>query len=274
MIPGKTFLLGEYIAMYGGPALIALTQPCFQLDMNKRLHPDCPAARLWKHTTGNSCDWGLNDPYQSKGGLGASSAEFLLAYKQLYPGKIDIPLLHKTFLAYSSKNQGMAPSGYDLVAQTSNGCVLVESNPIHMQSFDWQFKEIGFVLVHTGIKLPTHSHLKDLQDLNWQAFIPAAEKACEAMMDSNTEDFLSAINNFSAQLRKQHLLASHTKHLLENWTQQLPILAAKGCGAMGADVIAIFALEDKIDFIVSFLNQKMYDVLATHHDLYLENAKK
>ena len=44
-IPSKTFLLGEYVAMYGGPAMVALTNPCFGMDMTKRLHPASMAAR-------------------------------------------------------------------------------------------------------------------------------------------------------------------------------------------------------------------------------------
>jgi len=274
MIPGKTFLLGEYVAMYGGPALLALTQPCFKLDNLKRLHPACPASRLWQDKTGKSCDWGLKNPYQGRGGLGASSAEFLLAYQQLFPGKIDISHLREIFCKYSDNGKGIPPSGYDLIAQTSHGCVIVESNPLQLHSFPWQFNELGFVLVHTGVKLATHEHLKEVNQINWKPFVPFVEKACEAMIDHNIENFLSAITNFSSQLYQQHLVARHTQILMKEWTTKLPILAIKGCGAMGADVVAIFSLREKIEYIVDFLKEKSFLVLATHNDLYLENAKK
>lgn len=274
MIPGKTFLLGEYVAMFGGPALLALTKPCFELDNLKRLHPACPASRLWQDKTGKNCDWGLKNPYLGRGGLGASSAEFLLAYQQLFPGDIDISHLRQIFNKYSNYGKGIPPSGYDLMAQTSQGCVIVESSPLLLHSFPWEFNELGFILVHTGVKLATHEHLKVVNQINWKPFVPFVEKACEAMQDNNTEAFLSSVTNFSAELYQQHLVAKHTQFLIKDWTSKLPILAIKGCGAMGSDVVAIFSLRENIDYIVYFLKEKSFFVLATNDDLYLENAKK
>jgi hypothetical protein len=66
-IPAKTFLLGEYLALKGGPSLIALTQPCFGIDEAKRLHPDCVAARFWQAKTKTLIPFGLSDPFQGKG---------------------------------------------------------------------------------------------------------------------------------------------------------------------------------------------------------------
>ena len=55
-VPSKTFIVGEYIALKGGPTLILSTNPRFELkatssnpyfsDIEKLAHPDSPAGKL------------------------------------------------------------------------------------------------------------------------------------------------------------------------------------------------------------------------------------
>lgn len=273
-VPAKTFLMGEYAAMFGAPALLALTRQCFRLNKSSRLHPNSPAARLWTSQTGLSCDWGLYDPYLGRGGLGASSAEFILAYRQLYPEATDLEHLYRCYQTYAYQGQGMPPSGYDVLAQTKQGCVMVQSNPLNIRECGWNFEELGFVLLHTGKKLATHEHLGQLQELAWKKLIPDLERACQAILEIEVDVFLAAIHGFGQQLAQLGLVAKHTQVILDELNQHLPLLAAKGCGAMGADVVVLFSLRKDIDYIVEFLNQTSYLVLATQQDLYAQNAKK
>jgi len=274
-IPSKTFLLGEYVAMYGGPAMVALTNPCFGMDMTKRLHPACMAARLWHDQRGAPCDWGLKDPYVAKGGMGASSAEFLLAYQALFTSEsINLLDLHQTFLRYANNGTGRLPSGYDVLAQTGQGCVVVESSPLKVNSMPWNLDELGFVLVHTENKLATHTHLSQLDlDLNWKVLANHVEQGCEAMLASDADQWLQAIDSFYQNVLQQHLVSSYTQHLISKWKSQMPILAAKGCGAMGSDVIVMFARVENITDIVEKLHHGKHHVLATQRELYFENAK-
>ncbi|MBE8221391.1 MAG: hypothetical protein HAW60_01525 [Bdellovibrionales bacterium] len=101
-IPSKTFLLGEYLALSGGPSLLINTPKNFILKINQP--DDCnflkqinnkkthPAFLLLKDYIGqlNTCDTdkfknffkncSFKDPYNASGGFGCSGAEFLSVY--------------------------------------------------------------------------------------------------------------------------------------------------------------------------------------------------
>ncbi len=273
-IPSKTFLLGEYLALKGGPAILALTTPSFSVDESKHLHPDCMAARYWFSKTQKKCDWGLKDPYLGKGGLGASSAEFLLAYAQLEGHFENRQHLYETYLAFSDVNAAQKPSGYDVIAQTSQGLSVVEASPLRCKSFAWPFDDIGFILIHTGQKLKTHSHLQEtLHILNWKKMALASEQAIFGLEHQNADAFIDAIRLFGDSLDESGFVALHTQQILETIKKE-HILAAKGCGAMGADVILVLVEKSRQSILIEQWNQKNIDILATDADLFFQNAKK
>nr|WP_256594408.1 hypothetical protein [Legionella pneumophila] len=52
-IPAKTFLLGEYAAIAGEPAILLTTSPCFTLTLTENaklegIHPESPAGLWWQ----------------------------------------------------------------------------------------------------------------------------------------------------------------------------------------------------------------------------------
>lgn len=272
-IPSKTFFFGEYVAMYGGPALIALTNPVFSKDEQKTLHPECLASRLWKKQTGQQCPWGLNDPYHKKGGLGASSAEFLLAYRHFFDEQqMGLEHLHQSYI--SCVNSGHLPSGYDLLAQTGFGCSLIQAKPFKVSSYDWHFDDLGFVLIHTNKKLATHEHLKTVEGgIDWRRLMLSTETGCEAFLDADSDKWIKATMSFYHDLLKQNLVTPYTQYLIDECNQDMPIVAAKGCGALGADVIVLYMREEKLQLICEQLEQKNLEILATHHDLYFNKQK-
>ena len=271
-VPSKTFFWGEYLALVGGPAFIGLTQPCFQVNTEKKLHPHCIAARFWQSMTGYACDWGLEDPYHGQGGLGASTAEFLLAYQKIYGAVKSLEHLRHSYWQYA---EGTKPSGYDLLAQTSQGCTLIESAPLKLHSFSWPFKELGFILVHTGKKLPTHEHLRTLtQDILWRPLAKAVERAIAGFEAVDADHLIAATQGAFSGLVTLNLQAKHTLDWLSFYMPKLPILAAKGCGAMGSDVIFILAKNENVEMIKEKLIEWGQTILATHADLYFEDAKK
>jgi mevalonate kinase len=274
-IPSKTFLFGEYVAMYGGPALVALTEPLFSKDQQKRLHPDCLAAQFWRRQTGQECTWGLNDPYHKKGGLGASSAEFLLAYRHFFDEQqIGLEHLHQSYIACVAKDAGRPPSGYDLLAQTGFGCSLVESRPFKVSSFDWHFLDLGFVLIHTNKKLATHEHLKNVGvDLDWRRLMNSCEMGCDAYLNRDSEQWIKATHHFYQALLNQNLVTPYTQHLIAECQKDMPILAAKGCGALGADVIVLYVLKEQRLNVCEQLNQRNLEILATDAHLHIKSQE-
>lgn len=107
-IPSKTFLLGEYIALLGGPSLLLNTPHYFVLNFNKQNtsnflkeiqkkkgHPGSLLLKEYKDSLTKKEQvvfndfakyFSFKDPYLSSGGFGCSGAEFLSVYfiLQLY----------------------------------------------------------------------------------------------------------------------------------------------------------------------------------------------
>ena len=85
-IPSKTFLMGEYLALIGGPCLLLNTAPFFCLQVNdaERLaynfSDHSPAGKLIKSKQLGGLHLNFIDPHDEQGGLGASSAQFLSIY--------------------------------------------------------------------------------------------------------------------------------------------------------------------------------------------------
>ena len=86
-VPSKTFLLGEYVVIHGGPALVLTTEPRFTLyallQKTQRqidIHSKSPAGKWIEQHADFYQQYHLqfNDPHQSKGGFGASGAQFIL----------------------------------------------------------------------------------------------------------------------------------------------------------------------------------------------------
>jgi len=93
-VPGKTFFVGEYLALSGGPSIVMNSGPCFEFswtetsgDSSHPFHKESPAGRFLDRRLLDSASasktgyrFEAKDPYHGVGGLGASTAEFLGAW--------------------------------------------------------------------------------------------------------------------------------------------------------------------------------------------------
>lgn len=269
-IPAKTFLLGEYAALAGHPAFILTTSPSFELTLVGQpglhgIHPDSPAGKWWlKHGDPNQ---GLlwEDPYDSQGGLGASSAQFLGAYLAT-PAASELSLL-EAYRTCAWNGQGMVPSGYDVIAQSIGGCVYIAANC--GERYPW-FEDLAFILVRTHHKLATHHHLQKLNlshQLNGLAEIVATAKRSFELNEST--GLIDAVNQYNQALSAQNLVAESTLAMMAELKQQKDILAMKGCGAMGADLLLILLSNEKLTELKATLTQQGLTIVATHADLYM-----
>src|SRR4051794_11791453 len=99
-IAGKVFILGEYAVLGGLPALVGTVSPRFKMFLSQTqdfIHPDSPLGRLqsWAKKMGlPDLGFRFEDPFEGRGGFGASTAQFAMAY-----------------LAYAQRSSG---SGIDL----------------------------------------------------------------------------------------------------------------------------------------------------------------
>ncbi len=273
-IPAKTFLLGEYAALGGASALLLNTKPFFELRLNTQndasIHPESPAGLFWaKQQT--QYHLSFIDPYQGRGGLGASSAQFLGAYLAslyLQGKKPHLEGLLEAYYQCAWTGQGLKPSAYDLIAQTQYGCVFINKQAGAIQSYPWNFDELSFILLHTGRKLATHHHLEHAQlTLPIDKLSVIVEKAQKALQHGHSALFIDSVNHYHEALKKLGLVAIHSLELIEELRHYKEILAIKGCGALGADVLLLISLKSKASFLKEKLSRLNRMILATEMDL-------
>lgn len=282
-IPAKTFLLGEYVALKGGPALILTTSPCFELHKAQQLglqgiHPESPGGRWWLHhgLRNHGLEW--YDPYQGRGGMGASSAQFLGTYLASREGEQHIELSRQSmlndYLNYAWQGRGIPPSGYDVLAQSNHGCVYINQQEMLFESYPWPFVDLEFILLHTGRKLATHQHLQSMtMPNNLREMTEIVEAGKNAFESQDSLGIIKAVNNYHHCLKQENLIAEHSLDYIKCINQQLEVLAAKGCGAMGADVVLLLVANDKLNSTLDFLKENSngrWNLLATSQDLYLK----
>lgn len=246
-------MAGEYLALLGGPALILSTEPRFRLQVARAtamtsnpFHPDSPAGKLWASDAGFFSQYQLRfqDPYQI-GGFGASSAQFALlhAFWQL---KEDIfgeaerffdwhEMLHD----YRSfgKTGGYAPSGADVVGVCAGGLTWFDRGNGKLQTFAWPFQEMEFFVAHTGRKLTTHEHLKTLSSFSAEGFEAAMQQIQNGLIHLDFTEFLNGMKAYRQLLAEKDWIADFTVQTVEALEKNPKIIFAKGCGAMGSDVI-------------------------------------
>lgn len=274
-IPAKTFLLGEYAALAGESAIILTSKPCFSIEIieEKKLiniHPDSPAGLFWQRFNLNH---GLrfHDPYQGIGGLGASSAQFVgavQAYCKLSGQLLDDDFLLDNYYQVAWPGQGIKPSGYDVLAQTRQGCVYINRNQQQVVEYSWDFNDVSLLLVHSGRKLATHHHLTGISELSGTLTLSnIVEKAKKAFADKSSSTLIDCINEYQHHLSQMNLSAPHTQALIKWIKKETSLLAIKGCGALGADIILMITENADFPRTIALLQQKGLNILANHQDI-------
>lgn len=264
-MPGKTFLVGEYLALRGGPSVLICSEPRFVLNLfpkktksesSQVFHPDSPAGKFLKDHSHFFSHWRMefHDPYQGIGGFGASTAQFALCYMaelimregELSSDDLQWAELLRDYHLYAYSGVGEPPSGADLIAQLTGGLVLFNGQTLSVESVEWQFKDIGFLLFHTGEKLATHDHLKSKLEIPVDVLRASADQVSRAIALADSSAMALGVQCYGDGLASQGFLSEVTsvkiKWLVANaktTSAESPILAVKGCGAMGSDVIAL-----------------------------------
>jgi hypothetical protein len=181
--------------------------------------------------------------------------------------------LLRAYLQFSWKGKGTSPSGYDVLAQTQAGCVYIERRNQVLTSFPWPFADIAFLLLHSGQKLATHYHLQTMHlPKGVELLPPLVEQAKQAFSSVQSSVLVQAVNAYQAQLASMGLIAKHSLVQLDLLTKIPGVLAAKGCGALGADILLLLVQLSTLKETLLYLQEQSWDVLATQQELYLGPA--
>ncbi|MFA6303793.1 MAG: hypothetical protein WC627_11785 [Legionella sp.] len=274
-IPAKTFLVGEYAAVAGASALILTTTPYFELALTSApglagIHNASPAGCFWQD---QNLEQGLvwSDPYQGIGGMGASSAQFLGAYLAACSIKSTAPILDDlltSYYHYAWSGLGLRPSAYDLIAQAQGACVFINKQQELITTYSWPFTDLSFLLIHSGTKLATHDHLKETNLPNKiNELSEISESALQAIEAVNSALLIDAVNNYHQKLLELAKVAPHSVQLIEQLKSSPHVLAIKGCGAMGADVLLVLCKKQNKLALIKELGTINLRLLATEEQL-------
>lgn len=273
--PSKTFLIGEYAVLRGGPALILNTEPRFELQARqvkvdsstegtvgrntparydvRSLSPQSPAAKWLELRAPLLNGWQIDfiDPHAGRGGFGASSAQFLLVHAlttflQSSVGRAvqgyDQQALWNDFRVLT----GERASGADVVGQTVGQVAFLHMEPIAAEARGWPFADLGFAIVRTQNKLNTHEHLAALEPERLATLPSIAALGLESFHMGLTDTFVKVIREYAGELRKLDLQSAASQDMTDRLQKKEWCRAAKGCGAMGADtVLVLFASVDR-----------------------------
>ncbi|MDR3501238.1 MAG: hypothetical protein P4L79_01470 [Legionella sp.] len=273
LIPAKTFLLGEYAAVAEASAIVLTTTPCFELSQSTEpdlvgIHPQSPAGLWWQQ---QNIETGLtwHDPYAGIGGLGASSAQFLASYlasRMLQEKRADMDSMLEAYYQASWTGKGLRPSGYDVIAQSQQGCVYINRQNKTVQCYDWSLHDLSFFLIHTGIKLATHYHLQDTALPSQIDYLSnLVDMAKNAFEHQDSQQLITCVNNYHAKLAELGLVAEHSLQLINQLKSHPEVLAIKGCGALGADIILILTSRSEAPAFDAKLKQENHTLLATEN---------
>lgn len=254
-LPSKTFLLGEYVALNGAPCLVLNTPPYFSLTAEKKnsdvhgIPENSPADLFIKKNKNFFEQFSLNfyDPHQGRGGFGASSAQFLALYLLKNGNRrdeIDIQQLLNDYLECAWDQKGIPPSGADVIGQLTGEITYFEKNTWYVEQITWPFTDYSFLLIPTGRKIPTHKHLLSIKKSELLDLPNLAPIAKDHLLKKNIIGFADCIKQFRSALQEKKFVIDETQQLLEEIDKIPGVLASKGCGALGVDVIFVLCEDE------------------------------
>ena len=247
--PGKTFLVGEYLALAGGPSILLSTGPRFQLKASLKSEDEAPtpfadqspAARLMSHYPRDFQDYKFKftDPHEGAGGLGASSAQWALLYALKFGVSSRWEAVLDEYHRCAWGGAGAAPSGADVVSQMHGGITWYDGREFQARSLEWKFPSLSFTLIRTGAKLATHDHLRANPSAPTEILRQTVRETTQAFEDVNEDLLVASINRYAAVLQESGRTSENTLQLLNKINREPWAVASKGCGAMGADVVLV-----------------------------------
>jgi len=278
--PSKTFLVGEYAVLHQAPGLVLNTGPRFELEVRpgrglvEGIPDGSPAAKWLEQRRPLLAKWDLSfvDPHRGTGGFGASGAQFLLSHTFTTCLQSSFSKLAEGFGLRDvwhdhqvlSEHRG---SGADVLSQFAGGVAKVYVTNGSAQALNWPYPDLGFGILRTHQKVPTHEHLQSLERAPLSLLVPAAHSCVEEFGQGPSELFLSRLRVFSRSLREFQLQAPTTVSLVNVLEQQEWCLMAKGCGALGADTVLFFFPVGQLDKVQVFIKKQSLNMVATHRDL-------
>jgi len=239
-VPSKTFAIGEYVALNGGPALVLSTEPRFQLLIQKSsdgFQCNFESYPILAPLMENQSDLKFHfvDPYEGHGGFGSSSAllSMLLSFSRLKRGlSLGIWDVLEELESLQKETNAAPSSYYDVLSQISGDISFIHKNNKEIETLEWGFEEAKFCLLKSSRKVATHEHLKNMKQKEWSSLKSIAEDSVESFKEQDLDVFCETLREYQLALESEGLVSSTSAEEIRwLWTQP-GVLSAKGCGAL------------------------------------------
>lgn len=268
--PAKTFILGEYAVLDGGPAIVLNTAPRFVCRIQKNSKtsgldmPENSPAGQWIRKNPQDfqsiqLNWFNN---YNKGGLGFSSAQFNILYAYsfiLKEGGIDQINPQEIWRSYLNlKFEGFLPSGADVITQWVGGVCVFEQNPLSVETLTSSLPDLHCFVLRTGEYFETHKYLKNFKFSDVSDLKKISQQGVQAIKQRDEASFIEAVNDYRKGLQAKSYITPKSQEILNKLINIKVIKACKSCGAMGAETLIVFYKkqdEEEARKEVSFLEQ-------------------
>ena len=205
------------------------------------------------------------------GGFGQSTAEYLLVWfiKNNQSQKKDNFLFADIRKEYRDLhvNKTTKPSGIDLAFQYYGHVCLAKPDEEIYQNMIWPFANLDFYIISTGLKVPTHQHLSDLNKNQLESLPQLSNEVIQTFLKKDQPGFLEMMDRWVKSLQEKKLTHPHSIEILKHLELVPSIELAKPCGALGADVIIVFFLQPQKQRVREILQKMKLNIIAEVGDL-------
>lgn len=280
IVPSKTFLVGEYLALEQHCGMVINTQPCFELTISAEqpflFSKNSPAdiffqehEALFRHST-----FTFVDPYHESGGFGASSAQFvalamLKKFLENHSNTLseqDIQDIHQSYLSVIEKNNSRA-SGIDVVGQCLGQIAIVDCKHHIYQSHPWPFEQLSLLLFKTPFKIRTHEHVSNVKHIPINALNNIFDETKNTFLAGDQDKFLLAVQHYAHVLQQHDLILKEISNFCFLLSRKFPNAVSKGCGALGADVVLVLIDKQQKNDIKKWIEQYEMTFIADEDSL-------
>lgn len=301
-IPGKTFCFGEYAALVGGTAMLITTKPGFDIEFEATnqpqecpFHPQSPAGLYYKNNESFYSSWNVTfkDNYKGRGGFGASTAQFIgLSFFKRQTQAPETTISQSSFFKsiwqdYQDVNrelnpsvpESQLPSGYDLWSQLIGSVSTVKrfstdsAVQFNYQRMEWPFADLDFLIVPTGFKVATHEHLGKLKTESLKGLSQLSDKMMVSLQAKDPTGFLEELKTWNKRLQSLDLVHPNTLEILNSLNKHSEVAFAKGCGALGADIVFVAFMRGEHARIRLILSEMNFNEAYDRSDLWDQEVR-
>lgn len=248
--------------------MLLTTKPGFDIEFEATnepqecpFHPLSPAGQYYKNNQSFYSSWKVifRDNYKGRGGFGASTAQFIgLSFFKRQTEAPETTISQSSFFKsiwqdYQDTNrqlnpalsEAQLPSGYDLWSQLIGAVSTVKrfstdsDVQFNYQRMEWPFADLDFLIVPTGFKVATHEHLGTLNTESLKGLSHLSDKMMVSLQAKDHTGFLDELKTWNKRLMSLDLVHANTLEILNSLNTHPEVAFAKGCGALGADIVFV-----------------------------------